>query len=218
MPRPSVSAILICFFVLTAAPPTRAADADYPLSIDVTNPAALQEATRILAEELKLASRPQAYVIVDLIDRAVLIKGRGVELHRFSIEHWSAGQLADASTTFRLQTRPPVTRRKIEPAAGGEQPPISLDDMPTDFTLQFSPTFSLTVHPSVSDDIGNWLRFKGHEWWRWLKDWAMTLATGRGPLPQPWLHLTVTSDHAQSLAWTVTEGMAFLVRRPPPSP
>jgi hypothetical protein len=83
----------------------------------VTNPAALQEATRILAEELKLASRPQAYVIVDLIDRVVVIKGRGVELHRFSIEDWSAGQLADASTTFRLQTRPPVTRRKIEPAA-----------------------------------------------------------------------------------------------------
>ena len=200
-----------------AASPTQAADAEYLLSVDVTNPAALQEATRVLAEEVKLASRPQTYVIVDLVDRAVLIKGRGIELHRFPIEQWSGGQLADASATFRLQTRPPVTRRKIEPAAGGEQPPISLDDMPADFTLQFSPTFSLTVHPSASDDIGRWLRFKGREWWMWLKDWAITLTTGKGPLPQPWLYLSVTSDHAQSLAWTVTEGMAFLIRRTPPS-
>ena len=200
-----------------AASPTQAADAEFPLSVDVTNPAALQEATRVLAEEVKLASRPQTYVIVDLVDRAVLIKGRGIELHRFPIEQWSGGQLADASATFRLQTRPPVIRRKIEPAAGGEQPPISLDDMPTDFTLQFSPTFSLTVHPSASDDIGRWLRFKGREWWMWLKDWAITLTTGKGPLPQPWLYLSVTSDHAQSLAWTVTEGMAFLIRRTPPS-
>lgn len=217
MPRPSVTWILIWSLLLMAASPTQAADAEYLLSVDVTNPAALQEATRVLAEEVKLASRPQTYVIVDLVDRAVLIKGRGIELHRFPIEQWSGGQLADASATFRLQTRPPVTRRKIEPAAGGEQPPISLDDMPTDFTLQFSPTFSLTVHPSASDDIGRWLRFKGREWWMWLKDWAITLTTGKGPLPQPWLYLSVTSDHAQSLAWTVTEGMAFLIRRTPPS-
>lgn len=218
MPRPSVTCLLIWSFLLIAAAPTRAAEADYPPAVDRTNPAALQEATRILAEEIKLASRPQTYVIVDLVDRAVFIKGRGVELHRFPIEHWSAGQLGDASATFRLQTRPPVTRRKIEPAAGGEQPPISLDDMPTDFTLQFSPTFALTVHPSASDDIGRWLRFKGREWWMWLKDWALTLATGKGPLPQPWLYLSVTSLHAQSLAWTVTDDMAFLVRRTPPSP
>lgn len=217
MPRPSVTWILIWSFLL-AAPPTQAANADSPLSIDVANPAALQEGTRILAEEVKLASRPQTYVIVDLVDRAVLIKGRGVELHRFPIEHWSARQLSHASATFRLQTRPPVTRRKIEPAAGGDQPPISLDDMPTDYTLQFSPTFSLIVHPSASDDIGRWLRFKGRDWWMWLKDWVITLATGEGPLPQPWLYLSVTSDHAQSLAWTVTDGMAFLVRRTSPPP
>jgi len=218
MSRPSVTWILLWSFLLIAAPPTRAADTDYPLSVDVTNPAALQEATRILAEEVKLASRPQTYVIVDLVDRAVLIKGRGVELHRFPIEHWSAGELANASATFRLQMRPAVSRRKIEPAAGGEQAPISLDDMPTDFTLQFSPNFSLTVHPPASDDIGRWLRFKTREWWMWLKDVAITLGTEKGPLPHPWLYLSVRSDHAQSLAWTVTEGMAFLVRRTPQSP
>jgi hypothetical protein len=218
MPSLSATWILFWSFLLTAAPLAHTAESDPSLPIDLTNPAALQEATRVLAEEVKLASRPQTYVIVDLVDRAVVIKGRGVELHRLPIEQWSAAQLSDASATFRLQARPPVIRRKIEPATGSELPPISLDDMPTDFTLQFSPAFSLTVHPSASDDVWRWLLFKGREWWKWLKDWVLTLATGKDQLPQPWLSLSVTSHHAQSLAWTVTEGMPFLVRRTPPSP
>src|SRR5262245_24107560 len=139
---------LVC--LLLSTPPARAGEPENFLAIDVNDPAVLQEATRILLEEVKLAARPQTYVIVDLVDRAVVIKGRGAELHRFPIEQWSGLRLAEASAAFRLQARPPVARRKIEPTAGGEQPPVSLDDMPTDFTLTFVPPFSLAVHPSAS--------------------------------------------------------------------
>jgi hypothetical protein len=142
----------------------------------------------------------------------VLIKDRGVELHRFPIEQWSAVHLADATTTFRLQARPPVTRRKIEPA-GGDQPPVSLDDMPTDFTLTFSPSLLMVVHPSATDDLWGWLRYSMYEWGDWITGWIRRLATGIEPRAQPVLRLTLTSHHAQSVAWTVTEGMPFLVRR-----
>lgn len=196
-----------------------AAEPEVAPPLDLNDPRALQEAVRLLDEEVKLAARPQTYVIIDLVDRAVLIKGRGVELHRFPIERWSAVQLAEANATFRLQTRPPVTRRKVDPAAGAELPPISLDDMPTEFTLLFSPSLTVAVHPSASDDLWRWLKFKGREWWMWLKGWSLILTTGHAPPSQPLLHLTVTSDHAQSLAWTLTEGMPFLLRRTssPPS-
>jgi hypothetical protein len=186
---------------------------------DSTDPHPLQEMVRLLDEEVKLAARPQTYVIIDLVDRAVLIKGRGVELHRFPIERWSAVQLDKATTTFRLQKRPPVTRHKVDPAAGAEQSPISLDDMPIEFTLSFSPSLTVAVHPSASDNPWCWLKFKGREWWMWLKDWSLILATGNAPPSRPSIHLTVTADHAQSLAWTVTEGMPFLLHRaslPPP--
>jgi hypothetical protein len=212
MPSQSARGLLL-FLLLLFAPLASATEPEHSLQVNLDNPVALQEATRILAEEVKLAARPQTYVIIDLVDRAVLIKGRGVELHRFPIADWSAVHLADASATFRLQARPPVGRRKIEPAAGAEQPPISLDDMPTDFTLEFSPGFSLTVHPSASDVFWRWLRFKWRESWRWLQGWTLALATGKGPTPQPLLHLIVDARHAQSLAWTVTEGMPFLIRR-----
>lgn len=213
------SASFVRFFVLLLSTlPAGATEPENVFGIDLNDPAALQEATRILAEEVKLAARPQTYVIVDLVDRAVVIKGRGAELHRFPIEQWSASHLAEVSTTFRLQARPPVTRRKIEPSAGGDQPPVSLDDMPTDFTLTFSPSFLLAVHPSATADFWRWLRFTLREWWVWLKNWIRTLATGKEPAPQPVLRLTLTPHHAQSLAWTVTEGMPFLIRRTSPAP
>ena len=214
------SASFVRFFVLLllSTLPAGATESENVFGIDLNDPAALQEATRILAEEVKLAARPQTYVIVDLLDRAVVIKGRGAELHRFPIEQWSASHLAEVSTTFRLQARPPVTRRKIEPSAGGDQPPVSLDDMPTDFTLTFSPSFLLAVHPSATADFWRWLRFTLREWWVWLKNWIRTLATGKEPAPQPVLRLTLTPHHAQSLAWTVTEGMPFLIRRTSPAP
>ena len=214
------SASFVRFFVLLllSTLPAGATEPENVFGIDLNDPAALQEATRILAEEVKLAARPQTYVIVDLVDRAVVIKGRGAELHRFPIEQWSASHLAEVSTTFRLQARPPVTRRKIEPSAGGDQPPVSLDDMPTDFTLTFSPSFLLAVHPSATADFWRWLRFTLREWTVWLKNWIRTLATGKEPAPQPVLRLTLTPHHAQSLAWTVTEGMPFLIRRTSPAP
>lgn len=214
------SASFVRFFVLLllSTLPAGATEPENVFGIDLNDPAALQEATRILAEEVKLAARPQTYVIVDLVDRAVVIKGRGAELHRFPIEQWSASHLAEVSTTFRLQARPPVTRRKIEPSAGGDQPPVSLDDMPTDFTLTFSPSFLLAVHPSATADFWRWLRFTLREWWVWLQNWIRTLATGKEPAPQPVLRLTLTPHHAQSLAWTVTEGMPFLIRRTSPAP
>src|SRR6476620_1781782 len=127
-----VRLLVLLAFPLIFIPPAWATATENVLAVDLTDPAALQEATRILAEEVKLAARPQTYIIVDLVDRAVVIKGRGAELHRLPIEQWSGLRLAEASTAFRVQARPPVTRRKIEPAAG-EQPPVSLDDMPTDF-------------------------------------------------------------------------------------
>ena len=135
---------------------------------------------------------------------------------------------ADALGEFLVARRPQLMafldrrlgtglRRKIEPAAGGDQPPVSLDDMPTDFTLVFSPSLLIAVHPSATDNPWRWLQFTVREWWHWLKTWIRRLATGQEPPVQPVLRLTLTPHHAQSVAWSVTDGMPFLVRRTPPA-
>lgn len=203
-------AIFVMF--LSLAPVSWAAEPEMMPSLDMTNPAALQEATRVLEEEIKLAARPQTYVLIDLAANVIVIKGRGVELHRIPIERWSASHLVQLTSQYRLNERPAVNRRKIDPAAGAEQDPISLADMPTAFALQFSPPFVVQVlsHP---DNPWQWTLQRGGTWWRRLRSWEGFLwAGGKSSLPS--LDLTVSVEQAQSLAWTVTENMPFLIRRP----
>lgn len=183
---------------------------------DLADSASLQEATRVLEEEVKLAAKPQTYVFIDLAANVILIKGRGVELHRSPIERWSASDLSRFAALYRLRERPQVNRRKIDPMAVAEQDPISLVDMPTTFTLKFSLPLTILVLSNTDGNPWQWTLQRGRVWWRRLTAWGQILRTGDMSPPPPSLDLTVSLDHAQSLAWTVTEGMPFLIRRPTP--
>jgi hypothetical protein len=204
-------AVLSIFLSLTSV--SWAAEPDVTSTVDITDPVALQEATRVLEEELKLAARPQTYVFIDLASNVILMKGRGVELYRIPIKSWSASHLDQLMTAYRLRERPPVSRRKIDPAAGAEQAPISLGDMPTTFTLLFSPPLKILVFSNTDGDPWQWTMQRGRAWWRRLTVWGNMLRTGDPTLSPPSLDLTVSHEHAQSLAWTVVEGMPFLIRR-----
>jgi hypothetical protein len=200
--------------ILTLVPVTWALEPSSQSFLDLTDPAALQEATRVLAEEVKLAARPQTYVLIDLVTNTILLKGRGVELHRIPIKSWSASDQDELVTTFRLRERPPVTRRKIDPSVGPERDPISLADMPTAYSLRFTPALTITID---SYDHANLWRFAVHylrQWWRLLVNWWHTIWTGDTSSTTPRLDLTVSVDDAQSLAWMATEGMPVLIRRP----
>ncbi len=203
----------ILSILLSLASVSWAAEQDVIPALETTNPAALKEATRVLEEEIKLAARPQTYVVIDLEAKAILIKSRGVELHHLPIESWYASHLPQLATAYRLRERPPVSRRKIDPVDGVEQTPISLADMPTMFTLQFTPPLTILVLSNADGNPWQWATQRGRAWWHRLKSWGFTLWTGGKPPSSPSLHLIVSLYHAQSLAWTVTEGMPFLVRR-----
>ena len=90
----------ILSIILSLASVSWAAEQDVIPALDTTNPAALQEATRVLEEEIKLAARPQTYVVIDLEAKAILIKSRGVELHHLPIESWSASHLSQLATAL----------------------------------------------------------------------------------------------------------------------
>jgi hypothetical protein len=203
----------ILSLLLSIASVSWAAEQDVTPAVDTTDPAALQEATRVLEEEIKLAVRPQTYVLIDLEAKAIQIKSRGVALHYLPIESWSASHLSQLATAYRLRERPPIHRRKIDPVAGAEQAPISLADMPTTFTLQFSPPLTILILSSAEGNPWQWATQRGRAWWRRLTAWGNILWTGDKPPSPSSLDLTISLDHAQSLAWTVTEGMPFLIRR-----
>jgi len=200
--------------ILTLIPVTWALEPSSQPFVDVSDPAALQEATRVLAEEVKLAARPQTYVLVDLAARTILLKGRGIELHRILIESWTTSDQNELVTTFRLRERPPVTRRKIDPSVSPEQDPISLADMPTVYSLRFTPALTITIDSYDYTNLWQLVTYYSRQWWRLITEWWYAFWTGHAPPATPQLHLTVGVDDAQSLAWMATDGMPLLIRRP----
>jgi hypothetical protein len=201
--------------LLTLTTPSWGKDIEAFPNLNLNNPNELAEATRVLEEELKLAARPSTYLLIDLGASTIHIKGRGVGLHQIPIITWSAGSREDLKGIHRLAARPPVVRRKIEPGAGVEQEPISLADMPVDYVLSFTPSLSVTVVPSVAtDSLLQSAVLLGKAGWRNVRDWTNKLLMDRSSEPTAHLRLTLSVDHAQSLAWSLVDGMALVIRRP----
>lgn len=200
--------LLLCIF----PGPTRAADLEAFPDLNLHDPAALQEASRVLEEELKLAARAQTYALIDLATQSVHIKGRGIKLQQIPIGGWSATSTALMTGTFRLLARPAVVRRKIDPNNTVEQEPISLSDMPVQYELAFIPSLAIEVIPAASDHPLLWSWASSRMWWRRLKEWGNTWLAAPAP-PQPYLQATMSSENAQSFAWALVDGMPVIIRR-----
>ncbi len=182
--------------------------------LNLKDPGSLQEATRVLEEEINLAARPQTYLLIDLVAHTIHIKGRGVDLHRIPIIAWSLKIPEAIKGTHRLITRPPIQRRKIDPTSSLEQQPISLADMPMDYTLSFTPALTIDVSPALEDHPFQWIVARGTSWWRQFNAWLASLFTDQSPPSSPALTLEISSEQAQSLAWSVVDGMPLIIRRP----
>ncbi|SPP64383.1 exported hypothetical protein [Nitrospira lenta] len=182
--------------------------------LDTSDPVALQEGSRVLEEELKLAARPQTYLLIDLMSGGIYIKARGVDLHRLSITAWTATELSRLTGTFRLTARPPVIRRKIDPSATAEQEPISLSDMPTEYRLSFTPAMTLDIESAEAQGTMGWIHATSRKAWKQLRAWKQQLAETQSPDETPTLSLTLSSEEAQSLAWSTVNGMSVMIRRP----
>jgi hypothetical protein len=175
---------------------------------------ALQEASRVLEEELKLAARSQAYLVIDLVARTIAIKARGVSLYDIPVRGWSASAIDQLGQTFQLEARPPILRPKIDPTSTAEREPIALADMPTEYLLAFTPTLRVEVTSAAGGDLPRWAWSYGKRWWRDLGRWIRSFVGGQAAQTEPFLQLTLSREHSQSLAWSLVDGMALVVRRP----
>lgn len=203
----------VFFVLLVTAAPSQAGDLEAFPDLKLNDPGAVLEAARVLNEEIKLAARPQTYLLIDLVTNTIHIKARGVELHRIPIVAWSAKALHNLKGPNRLIARPPVIRRKIDPAVSIEQEPISLADMPVDYVLSFTPPLTIDVAPAAGENPLQWLRAQGNAWWRNWKDRGSSFSAGRSATQNPYLELEISTEQAQSLAWSAVDGMALVIRR-----
>lgn len=169
--------------------------------------AALSEATRLLEDELKLAARPQIYLVLNLAERHIAIKGRGLELHRIPIADWTRSGNHPLTSIFRLRTRPAVDRPKAATVENAPVSAIELHNMPDTYELHFDPGLVILVTQSWRDRP--WERMKAllRAWWQQ----ARTAASAANDQPAVRLHLVLTQEAAQSLAWSAVDGMPLLL-------
>ena len=205
--------IVLSVLLLFPVPGWAAEGGVFP-DLDINEPVALQEGSRVIEEELKLAARPQTYLILDLVSGAIQIKARGVDLHRIPIAAWTVTELPRLTGTFRLTARPPVVRRKIDPSATTEQEPISLSDMPTEYRLSFTPAMTMDVESADAQGAMGWIHATSRKVWKRLRVWKQHLAGVQSPVEAPTISLTLSSEQAQSLAWSMVNGMPLVIRRP----
>lgn len=174
----------------------------------------LREANRILEEEIKLASSPQIYLLLDLSEQVISIKGRGIELRRLPILAWSAPDQNALTGVFHLRARPPVERPRAAPAGDSLPDPINLQDMPLEYVLLFEPALAIVVSPPVAEQPWFWMKSVVKEWWARARS-RLQSATGPDRIANgPRIRLTLSQEAAQSLAWSVTDGMPLLIGRP----
>ena len=164
---------------------------------------ALLEANTVLQDEIKLAARPQTYLLVDVHQGVVLVKARGIEIHRLPLLSWRARDDRPPVGLFRLTARPPVDRPKTRPGEDATEHPIEVSDMPAEYRLAFEPVLIVFVAPPAQDHPWLWLRGLMREWW----------SRALSKSSDSWLRMVLPPESARSLAWSVTDGMPVLIGR-----
>lgn len=177
---------------------------------------AAREATRVLEEELKLAARPQLYLVLDLSAHTLVIKGRGIELHRLAVAGWRAADQAKLVKVFVLRARPAISRPKALPGQDPTLDPIELRHMPVHYDLPFDPDLTVMVSPPPSERPWLWLRAVLRDWWQRSRAWRGSAPVPGAPPAGASLHLMLSQEAAQSLAWSLTDGMPLVIRRSDP--
>lgn len=164
---------------------------------------AIEEANTLLREEIKLAARPHTYLLIDLHQGVLLIKARGIELHRLLLLSWRARADVPPAGLFRLTVRPPVDRPRTRPGEDATEHPIDASDMPAEYQLVLEPSLIVAVGPPAQSHPWLWARGLAREWWK--------RAFFKGS--SSWLLVALSPESARSLAWSVTDGMPVLIGR-----
>ena len=201
-----------CWVTLLLSTPGFAAEPPSHASVRGNDLESLHEANRVLEEEIKLASRPRVYWLLDLSERVIAIKARGVELHRFPVLAWRMAGEGSVAEGFRLRARPSVARPKATSGDEASQELIELEDMPAEYELAFDPPITLFVAPPARERPWLWARSHLREWFTRLGSWARSVVAPRRQAAGPRLRLTLSREAAQSLAWSGTEGMPLLIK------
>jgi hypothetical protein len=173
---------------------------------------------RLLETELRIAQAPQIYSIIDLKNKKIFLKARGVLLRELSIETfrvWGNLPAVKAGTLTRKSALFAPKRAQVNPKTGEDEADTSaetleLKDMPTNYTLVLDGNISISVRPKPTHLLSSLWSI------RYPVQWYLTrpvLTVWHAMRRQPFTSIEVVLDagDARSVYWSFLEGMKAIV-------
>ncbi len=188
-------------------------------SQELTDPVKLRVENELLKLELRLASSPQLYFLLNLPARQLQLKARGMVLKEWKIikvKRWGGHPplqvltLGKKSALFAPK-RKAIVPGEVQTSGTFELDALELKDMPTIFTLNLVEGIKIYVRPASRGFFGRLASVGlGFRWYGWLPMANLWRQVRKKPLTI--IEISVGNpDEAKSIYWAMMDGMKGLV-------
>lgn len=194
------------------------------INVPAENISGLEKESQLLESELKLAKTPYIYFILDLQNKVIFIKSRGMTLREIKIEDmrfWGNPVNTKPHILLKKSSLFKPSREEIEPKNAKETKEtekfeikaLELSDMPTSYRLRFDEGIVISIRPKANGVIStlhNALR--RFNWY--LSRPILTLWNYLRKKPFTAIYITLEKEGARSLHWSFTEGSESIIYNP----
>jgi hypothetical protein len=181
----------------------------------------LKYENQLLETELRLAQAPQIYSIIDLKNKKIFLKVKGVLLRELSIEAfrvWGNLPAVKADTLTRKSALFAPKRVQVSPKTGEDEADtgaeaLELKDMPANYTLVLDGDISISVRPKPTHLLSLLWSIRYPVRW-YLTRPVLTVWHALWRRPFTSIEVVLEESDARSLYWSFLEGMKAIVLSP----
>jgi len=172
----------------------------------------------LLQSELKLALRPNIYFIIDLENKKIYFKARGITLRELRIEDvkvWGDAVAVSPHSLLRKGTFLKPRRGKIKGGDAGKEDgfkidALELEDMPAHYTLTIDGGISLFIRPR-SEGLFSSICNTAYSIKRYASRPFFTVLNTLRRRPFTAIDIEMDKKDAQALYWAFSEGSGCII-------
>lgn len=187
---------------------------------------ALSSKEELLQAELELAQKPQIYFMLNLKDKKIYLKARGIILKEIPVEDikfwgnllaatpYTMAKKSSFSTPVRDTINPDIEEaekeEKKDPKEKFQLKALELSDMPVSYTLSLDDNVFISVKPGEKGTIaGLYSAVNALNWY--VSRPLYTIWNTIKKKPYTAIHLRLKKEDAQSLYWSFVEGGKIII-------
>lgn len=184
----------------------------------------LEESNRVLENELALARMSVLYMVINLEEKAILLKSRGMVLRKWDVQKFKLWGRPIPAEVFKLSKksalippkRPNITPGKEDEQQGGKKDTVELgvlelDDMPVHYSLTLEEGIRISVRPRTKRFWPALMNFgKSVSWFTFLPLKTIWLTLKKKPFTEVELIMPTEKD-ARGIYWSYLEGQGTIV-------